>query len=1094
MTEPTVRLKPLKGEASRIFKLCQEKDRQTALQGLELAAALGATMEGVLEGVTVDAEGQVVRSKRFTGNDKTQPVLDALLLQQLGLAAKGTPEAKLRDAITTLVCKVCVLPDLSAFAGLTSARITLDPDFSGQDVAPLGTMARLQSLVLTTGLMYGQAHATLPSLKGLDAPRLQTLDASALQLADISGLSGCTRLQRVDLRGNAKLTSIAALEASAGSLEWLDIAYCPEIASLKPLRDATRLRWLDIGGLKKIKNLSDLKKLKRLEAIELSSCEALTSLEDLPLKQMSDVLLEPGTAPSDYLALNDLKALRSLDGLPPLAPHIKDVLINRADALKDISGLGAVAGSIEELRLDQLAITDVSALASMKQLRILQISKCPELVDASALEGLEHLTSVKITGCPKLETLPSAWKSSVKTLVLTGCKALQPIKALPPGIDPKTIEINDRKLLPRAKPAKALKSDVGAVWKLLSSRDIPNILMGLELSAALGEDYDGLVDGITVKDGKLVYSKRFDGTGPAQPYLDLALFGLMCRAPAGSAFSKLRTQITELQLALCAQAPQLEGFTNLTHLTLHVGGDTTPDLSGFGPMPKLKVLKISGNRWNSKGRLVSLQGLQAPALTECNLISSGLEDLSALQHSPRITQLNLSENPALSDLSPLAACAPNLVELELRGCKQVTALDALQTATRLKSLSLRECAGVASVKPLAGCTALETLDLNLCVGLRSLEGLAKLPIAAQKMYDGGQDFSLNGCHALASLAHLPAFGGTLTSLSLDHTRDLKSLQGLREIPTLTHLTARYSGLSDLGPIGALPALTHVDLDDCTALKDATPLGTLKHLEVVSLSDSAVTTLPQGWRGPVTHLTLKNCQGLKSLGELPAALVKLVCDGSNSLARLDGMQACQALEAISAEACTALADLGTPPATLRELDVRRCKSLTSLAGLQACPQLQIAGIPLSVTDASALKTLASVTIQIDMNELGLPAKKGDLMVLHTAFIDAINTLPSVKLELKGPSGSWYSQSHIDMTVFQQFKTLESLNFGDFDFSSKVEALTWLVNLQGLQSVVFYARGNMSHTLDGGVYDSPKKVKALQLRVCQEAKIKPPAHLA
>jgi hypothetical protein len=116
-----------------------------------------------------------------------------------------------------------------------------------------------------------------------------------------------------------------------------------------------------------------------------------------------------------------------------------------------------------------------------------------------------------------------------------------------------------------------------------------------------------------------------------------------------------------------------------------------------------------------------------------------------------------------------------------------------------------------------------------------------------------------------------------------------------------------------------------------------------------------------------------------------------------------------------------------------------------------------------------------------------------MALHTAFIDAINTLPSVKLELKGPSGSWYSQSHIDMTVFQQFKTLESLNFGDFDFSSKVEALTWLVNLQGLQSVVFYARGNMSHTLDGGVYDSPKKVKALQLRVCQEAKIKVPGHL-
>lgn len=36
--------------------------------------------------------------------------------------------------------------------------------------------------------------------------------------------------------------------------------------------------------------------------------------------------------------------------------------------------------------------------------------------------------------------------------------------------------------------------------------------------------------------------------------------------------------------------------------------------------------------------------------------------------------------------------------------------------------------------------------------------------------------------------------------------------------------------------------------------------------------------------------------------------------------------------------------------------------------------------------------------------------------------------------------------------------------------------------------------MSDILDGGVYDCAKKVKALQLRICTEAKIKPPAHLA
>ena len=82
MTPQPTRLKPLKGDASRIFKLCLEKDPKTALQGLALAAALGAPMEGVLAEVKVGADGNLERGKRFTAKDKSQAILDALLLQQ----------------------------------------------------------------------------------------------------------------------------------------------------------------------------------------------------------------------------------------------------------------------------------------------------------------------------------------------------------------------------------------------------------------------------------------------------------------------------------------------------------------------------------------------------------------------------------------------------------------------------------------------------------------------------------------------------------------------------------------------------------------------------------------------------------------------------------------------------------------------------------------------------------------------------------------------------------------------------------------------------------------------------------------------------
>lgn len=1095
MTETNTRLKPLKGEASRIFKLCLEKDTQTALQGLELAAALGAPLEGVLTEVSVDDEGKLVRGKRFTAKDKTQAILDALLLQQLGLAPKGSPEATLRNAITTLECRVPVVPDLSTFTGLKSLKITFSGAFKGEDLSGLGSLPKLKSLTITTGLvMFGDERAKLGSLNGLDAPLLEAFEAPFMDLADIDALSGCRKLKRVDIRGNQRVTSIDGLKPSAGSLEDLDFGYCGALNSLKALREATRLRYLDMGGVDHVTDLTDLKKLTGLKSIELSGCEGLTSFKGLPLATLSDFTRESDRV-SDSLIFNDLKALTSLKHMPPLGPEVSELRLNRAVALSDIADLAASADALRILRMDQVNLTHLNDLAALVNLEILEITRCPELVDASALGALEKLSSVRITGCKKLARLPEAWKSSVRTLVLNGCSALQPLKTVPPGIDSKTIEIDDRKLLPRAKPIKALKSDVGAIWKLLSSREMPNILMGLELTAALEpDDFHALVAGVTVKGGKLELGKRFTGTGPAQPYLDMALFSLMARAPAGSAFPKLRGQITELNLALLTQPYPLEGFTSLTHLTLHVSDEVTPDLSGFGPMPKLTHLKINGRRWGSSGALTSLNGLQAPALKEVDLSCSRVQDISALNHSPKITQLDLSENPALTDLSGLEACAPSLNTLNLHDCKQLTSLEVLKTAKKLKSLDLRDCESLTSVLPLASCEALETLDLERCAKLRSLEGLAKLPLKPIKSYDGSTHYSLDGCSSLLSLAHLPALGGNLQSLSVDYATALTSLDGLRDIPSLTAFSADKSGLSDLRNLSALPALTAITLQHCAQLKDVTPLGQLQKLKNANLTGSAVTTLPEGWRGPVSDLVLKDCHSLTSLGLLPANLVKLVCDESKGLTHLDGMQACKKLEVISVQSCPELKDLGTPPVTVREIQARGCSKLTTLQGLQNCSALEVLGIPMSILDVKALEGRPAITLAFDVYELGKPKTKGQLVTIPKPFIEAINSLPAVMLRLKGPSGSWYGSKEFDLTVFGQFKTVQSLHFDEFDFSCSLEELTWLVQLQKLESLTFYPRGNMSHRLDGGVFDSPRKVKALQLKICQEAKISPPAYLA
>jgi hypothetical protein len=213
-------------------------------------------------------------------------------------------------------------------------------------------------------------------------------------------------------------------------------------------------------------------------------------------------------------------------------------------------------------------------------------------------------------------------------------------------------------------------------------------------------------------------------------------------------------------------------------------------------------------------------------------------------------------------------------------------------------------------------------------------------------------------------------------------------------------------------------------------------------------------MPNGWRSPVKNLTLKECSSLTSLGLLPSELVKLICDESSNLFKLDGMQACHKLEVISVQSCQALADLGSPPASIREIDARGCMNLTSLKGLEGCPALTLVAISTSMLDMRALKTLPAITISFDINELGKPKVKGQLVSLPESLIKAINTLPAVRLQIKGPSGSWYGSRHFDLHVFNQFKNVISLNFSEFNFHCKLEELAWLVPMENLQSLVFF----------------------------------------
>ena len=1052
MTEPVVRLKPLRGEAARVFKLCLDKDRQVALQGLELAASLGpGSIPGILQGVSVNADGHLVRGARFTARPHSQPVLDALLIQQLGAALPGTPEATLRDQVVSLEMELPLVPHLAPFPHLQSVKITFPRGLGAVDLTPLGITPALRSLVLEQRYFFDSlGRPTLRSLAGLVAPLLEVLEASALDLEDISALEGSPTLKTINLSWNEALLSIDSLAASCLSLEKVDISGCPGITSLKPLRKATRLRVLDIYGLSQIEDLSDLDIAETLESVDVSHCAALKSLSGVPLLALADRIRRAEGDGSHEVFLFDLPKLASLEGVGTVDARVVRLSLKRLPVLADLNALPSAMASLRILELDEVGVADLEVLSLLTQLETLNITNCKKLVDARAIGRLTNLRSVSITSCPKLKVLPEAWSSPVKQLVLKGCGALKPLKAIPAGLDRRFIEIDDRRLLPRAKPVRTLKEDLGSIWKLLSSREIPNVLLGLELADTLGEALDPLVEGVSVQDGALIRGKRFTGSGPAQPFLDLALVGLMCRARSDSRLSRFRAEITRLELSLCSRAPQLEGFTSLESLTLEVLDDQTPDLLPFGVLPKLRELKINRARTSSPGRLLSLNGLEAPSLVNVDLARCGLEEVSGLLRSSVVCRLDLSENTYLRDLDGLRTCAPNLVDLNLSKCSGIKSIDVLAGARQLQVLNLLDCKALESIEPLAACLALTEVHLERCASLRSLRGLADLPLRVKEQYNGVRTFSLDGCAALQSLDHLPDFGGALTHLSIDWTGSLGSLEGLRRLSSVISLSVNESGMRDLNGIQALSSLAKVSMRGCKSLGDATLLGSLNSLATLDLSGSAVSRLPEDWSGP--------------------------------------------LASMFAEECTALTSIGVLPRSVKELVVRGCPGLKSLRGLGGCPDIDRVAVPITVEDLSDLREVAVVTIDIDLNEIPLGKVKGEVQKLPEALIAALNDLKSLRLSVRGPTNYGYPRPSFDLASFARLKRLESLSFEHFNFYfADLAGLAWLIEFEGLRKVQFAPRGWMAHKLDSGVYDSPNKVRALQRRICKDAGLALPAHL-
>ena len=234
----------------------------------------------------------------------------------------------------------------------------------------------------------------------------------------------------------------------------------------------------------------------------------------------------------------------------------------------------------------------------------------------------------------------------------------------------------------------------------------------------------------------------------------------------------------------------IENFINLTDLNL--GSNNISDISALSGLTNLTFLNLSSNNISDISALTGLTNL-----TRLNLGSNNISDISVLSGLTNLTYLCLDWNE-ITDINAISGLT-NLTDLKLY-CNNISDISVLSGLTNLTNLYLYSN-NISDISVLSGLTNLTDLNLgsNNISDISVLSGLTNL--TDLRLYSN----NISDISALSGLTNLTCLG-----LSNNNISDISALSGLIE---LTDLYLYSNNISDISAISGLTNLTVLNLED-----------------------------------------------------------------------------------------------------------------------------------------------------------------------------------------------------------------------------------------------------------------------------------------
>jgi Leucine-rich repeat (LRR) protein len=319
----------------------------------------------------------------------------------------------------------------AAAPSLIDCRLHLDRPVSAR-VLNLPDLRSLSCLRRSTVLRFRDLDNA--SLQGLEEiPSLQILDLEVTHVDDVRSLAGCRALRELRLAESLVTdVGIIGLERIA-TLEVLDLTGS-QITSVTGLCHCTALRELILDGTSVTDaSIAGLECIVTLTALSLVNCNLITSvasLRDSPSLQLLDISHTELTA-AGSMGLDEIGTLQCLvaAGRTQLdastlrrCRSLRTVGLNGSGVTDTVLAALADVRTLETLLLSRCReVHDVSALARSISLRVLDLS-CSAVSDTgiAGLERIPSLTCLSLASCDSITNVTNLFRSkSLRRLVLS---------------------------------------------------------------------------------------------------------------------------------------------------------------------------------------------------------------------------------------------------------------------------------------------------------------------------------------------------------------------------------------------------------------------------------------------------------------------------------------------------------------------------------------------------------------------------------------------------------------------------------------------------------------------------------------------------